>query len=366
MKIPFLEIHKSYLEVKDSIDKSIARVIQSGQYILGDEVESFEKEWARYSEAKYAIGVGSGYSALMLSLLALDIKEGDEIIVPSHTFIATWLAVSASRATIIPVESCNHSYNIKVEEIESKITNKTKAIIAVHLYGQAADINRIQQLAYSYNLYVIHDAAQAHGAKYKNRRLGFYGDISCWSFYPGKNLGAFGDAGAVTTNDFDIYKKIRSLRNYGSSRKYFHEDRGINSRLDPIQAAILRVKLEKLDIWNEKRMACANLYHDKLNPFKIILPSTSASNLHAWHLYVIRVKKRNQIMKSLKEKGVDVLVHYPIPPYKQDAYKDEFNTYSDSSIQISNEVLSLPIGPHLDEYDQIYIIDTLNELIEEL
>ncbi|MDA9707727.1 DegT/DnrJ/EryC1/StrS family aminotransferase [Prochlorococcus sp. AH-736-K21] len=265
MKIQFLNVGSTYSEIKEEIDEAISEVLKSGWYILGKEVEKFEELWSYYCESKYAVGVASGLDSLILSLRALDIKEGDEIIVPSNTYIATWLAISAVGAKIIPIEPDENTHNIDVTKIDELINERTKAIIPVHLYGQPTDMNSILNIARKYNLYVVEDAAQAHGATYNNKKIGSHGDIVCWSFYPGKNLGGFGDGGAITTNNYKIAEKIKLLRNYGSSRKYHNELKGVNSRLDPIQAAILRVKLKYLDKWNNKRRILANEYNEKLS-----------------------------------------------------------------------------------------------------
>ena len=265
MKVQFLDVGRTYSEIKEEIDEAISEVLKSGWYILGKEVEKFEELWSSYCESKYAVGVASGLDSLILSLRALDIKEGDEVIVPSNTYIATWLAISAVGAKIIPIEPDENTHNIDVTKIDELINKRTKAIIPVHLYGQPADMNSILKIAKKYNLFVVEDAAQAHGATYNNKKIGSHGDIVCWSFYPGKNLGGFGDGGAITTNNYKIAEKIKLLRNYGSSKKYHNELKGFNSRLDPIQAAILRVKLNYLDKWNEKRRILANEYNKKLS-----------------------------------------------------------------------------------------------------
>jgi dTDP-4-amino-4,6-dideoxygalactose transaminase len=259
VNIPFLDIKASYLKIQEEIDSSIKQVLMSGWYVLGEEVEQFEIEYARYCNVKYCIGLGNGMDAIHLGLLALGVGPGDEVIVPSNTYIATWLAVSQCGAIPVPVEP-NEFFNIDVNKIESAITDRTKVILPVHLYGQSADLDPILLLAKKYHLKVLEDAAQAHGATYKGQKIGKHGDAVAWSFYPGKNLGAFGDAGGVTTNSLEIARKIRMLRNYGSEEKYINQEIGFNSRLDPIQATILRVKLKYLDQWNEHRSNIAKLY----------------------------------------------------------------------------------------------------------
>jgi dTDP-4-amino-4,6-dideoxygalactose transaminase len=260
MRVPFLDLQDAYFELKTDIDASIARVLDSGCYILGEEVENFESEWAQYCEAKHAVGVGNGLDALHLALLALGVGSSDEVIVPSNTYIATWLAVSRCGATPVPVEPDERTFNLDPDRIEAAITPRTKVILPVHLYGQPADLTPILNIARKNGLRVLEDAAQAHGARYKGQRVGAHGDVVAWSFYPGKNLGALGDGGAITTNDSDIADRIRVLRNYGSRVKYVNEVKGFNSRLDPIQAAVLRIKLKVLDEWNERRKAIAIKY----------------------------------------------------------------------------------------------------------
>jgi len=347
MKIPFLDLAASYKEIKLEIDSAIQRVLDSGWYILGPEVDAFENEWASYCGAKHAVGLANGLDALVLALRSLEIGTGDEVIVPSNTYIATWLAVSAVGAKPVPVEPNPKTYNIEPSLIEASITSKTKAILPVHLYGQAADMDPILEIAKKYNLRVVEDAAQAHGAKYKDRKIGAHGDIVCWSFYPGKNLGAMGDGGAITTNDSKIADSIRILRNYGSRIKYVNEIKGVNSRLDPIQAAVLRAKLPYLDEWTKRRKWIAEFYTSELKDTGLILPYAPTWTDPAWHLYVVRTKYRELIQKSLADVGVGTLIHYPIPPHMQSAYSDFGYRKGDLPIAelIHDEVLSLPIGP---------------------
>ena len=352
-KVSFLDLRSINLQIKSEIEDAISRVISSGMYILGAELEKFENEWAKYCETSHAIGVGNGLDALRLSLMALRIGPGDEVIVPSNTYIATWLSITSLGAVPIPVEPDERSFNINPNLITASITEKTKAIMLVHLYGQPADIDSIKAIANKYNLYVIEDAAQAHGAKYKGRKIGGHGDIICWSFYPGKNLGALGDGGAITTNNNQIADQIRVLRNYGSKTKYVHEVKGINSRLDEIQAAVLRIKLRHLDVWNEKRSVIAAAYSKILLDTDIISPYVESWADPAWHLYVIRSKNRNALQKNLEQLNISTLVHYPTPPHMQLAYSNMgFNRNSfPLAHEISNEILSLPIGPHLNDHE---------------
>ena len=347
MKVPFLDLRAAYLELKPEIDKAVSRVLNSGQYIAGEEVEAFECEWADYCEARYAVGVGNGLDALYLALLAMGIGLGDEVIVPSNTYIATWLAVSRCGATPVPVEPVDTTYNIDPERIEAAITPRTKAILPVHLYGQPADLDPILSIAQEYGLRVLEDAAQAHGARYKGKRLGAHADVVAWSFYPGKNLGAFGDGGAVTTNNSEIADRIRVLRNYGSREKYANEVQGYNSRLDPIQAASLRVKLKYLDTWNVRRIKSANDYFTGLSNSDLILPHVSKWADPVWHVYVIRTQQRDKLQQHLQEHGVCTMIHYPIPPHLQLAYVELEYHKGDFPLAecLAAGVLSLPMGP---------------------
>jgi dTDP-4-amino-4,6-dideoxygalactose transaminase len=348
MNVPFLDLRAAYLELKSGIDSAVARVLDSGRYVLGTEVEAFESEFAAYCGADHAIGVANGLDALHLALRAMGIGPGDEVIVPSNTYIATWLAVSQCGATPVPVEPDEITFNIDPALIEPAITPRTKAILPVHLYGQAADLDPIIESARKYGLFVLEDAAQAHGARYKGRRIGAHGDAVAWSFYPGKNLGAMGDGGAVTTTDPKLAERIRILRNYGSRVKYYNELRGYNSRLDPMQAAILRVKLEHLDEWNARRTAIADTYIHELAGCGLILPQTLDAADHVWHLFVIRSSRRDALRESLLKAGIGSLIHYPIPPHRQQAYTDSGYVESDYPVatRMADEVLSLPISPH--------------------
>ncbi len=350
MNIPFLDLGAAYRELKTEIDAAIHRVLDSGWYILGPEVEAFEAEWAAYCEADHAIGLASGLDALILALRALDIGPGDEVIVPSNTYIATWLAVTAVGARPLPVEPDPATHNIDSARIAAAISPATRALLPVHLYGQPADLDPILALARQHGLAVIEDAAQAHGARYKGRRIGAHGDVVCWSFYPGKNLGALGDGGAITTNRADLADRIRVLRNYGSRMKYVNEVQGVNSRLDPIQAAVLRAKLPHLDAWNDRRRIIATAYSDGLNNSGIILPHVPHWAESVWHLYVIGSPDRDGLQRRLSEAGIVTLIHYPIPPHMQAAYAG-LGFASDAfplARALAGEVLSLPIGPHLE------------------
>jgi len=363
MNIPFLDLKAPHDELREDLRVAFERVLDSGWYIHGKEVKNFEQEFATYCEAKCCVGTGNGLDALHLILRAYGISSGDEVIVPSNTYIATWLAASYAGATPIPVEPDASTYNIDPSLIEAAITPRTKAIIAVHLYGQPADMDAINEIAKKYNLKVIEDAAQAHGARYKGKRVGSLGDAAGFSFYPGKNLGAIGDGGAVTTNDQDLSEKVRMLCNYGSHIKYHNEVKGFNSRLDELQAGFLRIKLKKLDDWNVRRKKIATEYISTLSTINFELPYVPEWAEPVWHLFVVRTSHREQLLKKLNEAGIGNMIHYPIPPHLQAAYSDlgyKLGTFPISE-KIHQEVLSLPIGPHitLESVSQVsrFIID---------
>ncbi len=364
MQVPFLDMKAPYLELKNELDAVFQRVMESGWYVLGKEVELFEEEFAEYCGVKHCIGVGNGLDALFLALKAWGIGEGDEVIVPANTYIATWLAVTYTGAKIIPVEPDEHSYNIDPHKIESAITNKTKAIIAVHLYGQPADMPVINGIAKKYNIKVLEDAAQAHGAKCHGKKVGSLGDAAGISMYPGKNLGAFGDAGVVTTNDDETADRVRVLRNYGSKVKYHNDVIGHNSRLDELQAALLRVKLRHLDEWNNRRTLVARAYLSKLvDHKKIFLPYVPEWAEPVWHLFVIRTKQREELRKQLTDNRIGSLIHYPLPPHLSGAYK-EYGWEKDNftiTENMANEVLSLPMGPHITAEQVECVIKYLKE-----
>jgi dTDP-4-amino-4,6-dideoxygalactose transaminase len=359
--IPFLDLGAAYRELRPEIEAAVSRVLESGLYILGPEVEAFEAEWAAYCDAKHAVGLANGLDALNLALRALDIGPGDEVIVPSNTYIATWLAVTFVGATPVPVEPDVATHNIDPARIEAAITSRTRALLPVHLYGQPADMDPILDIARRHGLRVIEDAAQAHGARYKGKRIGAHGDIVCWSFYPGKNLGALGDAGAITTDDTALAERVALLRNYGSSQKYVNEEAGVNSRLDPIQAVVLRVKLGVLDEWTERRRAVATAYTKGLAKSGLIVPHVPEWAEPVWHLYVVRTSDRDALQGRMTKAGIGTLIHYPIPPHMQAAYTnmeilpDAFPLARD----LASEVLSLPMGPQLG-LDQVQ--DIVNEL----
>lgn len=346
--IPFLDLGAAYRELQPQIDAAVARVLASGHYILGPEVDAFESEFAAYCEASHCIGLANGLDALHLALRAMDVGPGDEVIVPSNTYIATWLAVSQCGAMPVPVEPYARTYNIDPALIEAAITPRTKVILPVHLYGQPADMDPILAIARKHGLRVLEDGAQAHGARYKGKRIGGHGDVVTWSFYPGKNLGALGDGGAVTTNDPELADRIRVLRNYGSRVKYVNEVQGYNSRLDPIHAAVLRVKLAHLDEWNARRVAVADMYSQGLQGSGLMLPHVPEWASPAWHLFVVRHPQRNALQQRLSDAGVGTLIHYPIPPHRQAAYADAGFAAEAFPVasRMADEVLSLPMGPH--------------------
>lgn len=360
--VPFLDLKSPYKELRDELDAAYDRVMSSGWYILGEEVEAFEKEYARFVGARHCIGVGNGLEALQLILHAYDIGPGDEVVVPANTYIATWLAVSQVGAVPVPIEPIERTYNIDPARIEPVISSKTKAIMPVHLYGQPADMDPICAIAQAYGLKVVDDAAQAHGARYKGRRVGSLADATGWSFYPGKNLGAFGDAGAVTTNDGDLADRLRRLRNYGARVKYYNDEKGFNSRLDPLQAAFLRVKLARLDEWNERRQKIAMTYLQALSSSTVMLPENPAWADPVWHLFVVRSIQRDCLLDHLAGKEIATLIHYPVPPHLQEAYCEM--GLPDGAFPITEairrEVLSLPIGPHLSFSQAAQVIDAIN------
>ncbi len=359
--VPFNDLHFMHNDIRNQLDSAYAAVIDRSIYILGNECSSFEKEFAAYCGTKHCVGVASGLDAITLLLKAYGIGQGDEIIIPSNTFIATALAVSSTGATPVLVEPDIQSYNIDPNKIEERITTKTKAIIAVHLQGLAADMKSIMHIAKKYQLKVIEDSAQAHGAIYHGTKTGNLGDAAAFSFYPGKNLGALGDGGCITTNDPILAEKVRCLANYGSDYKYHHIYKGVNSRLDELQSAFLRVKLLNLDKWNAYRQHVAQQYLNGIINPNIILPlGSTASHSHTYHVFAIRSKKRDQLESYLKALNIETVKHYPIPIHKQLAYS-ELNNYSlPIAEEISSTILSIPMFYGISD-DQInYVIEALN------
>ncbi|MEM2995378.1 MAG: DegT/DnrJ/EryC1/StrS family aminotransferase [Candidatus Bathyarchaeia archaeon] len=345
--IPFVDLKREYLEIKGEINEAIQRVIEKGTFILGEEVEKFEEEFSSYIGVKYGVSVNSGSDALFLTLKALGISKGDEVITVSHTFIATADAITRNEAIPVFVDINPETYCIDAEKIEEKITKNTKAILPVHIYGHPADMDPILEVAQAHDLYVIEDACQAHGAEYKGRKAGSIGDAGCFSFYPIKNLGAYGDGGIIVTNNEELATKLRVLRNHGQQQKYHHNLVGVNSRLDEIQAAILRVKLKHLDEWNSRRRENAKLYNELLVDTEITTPAEKNAK-HAYHLYVIRCKERDKLQQHLLKNEVQTLMHYPIPVHKQRAYSNFSLSYNlPVTEKICKEILSLPMFPQL-------------------
>jgi dTDP-4-amino-4,6-dideoxygalactose transaminase len=345
--IPFLDIKSVNNRFRKELHAALDRVLDSGWFVLGKEVEAFEKEFAGYCQVQYCMGVGNGLEALHLVLQAWGVGPGDEVIVPSNTFIATWLAVSQVGATPVAVEPDPATYNIDPLQIEAAITPRTKAIIPVHLYGQPADMDAVMSIAKKHGLKVLEDAAQAHGARYRGKRVGGLGHAAAFSFYPGKNLGALGDGGAITTDDVQLADKIKSLRNYGSAVKYQHDEKGFNSRLDELQAAFLRVKLAVLDEDNASRRTIASAYLKGLKDCSLILPQVPSWAEPVWHLFVVRSPKRDQLRERLLGLGMETLLHYPMPPHAQPAYG--LSKSYPVAEELSREVLSLPLTPHMPE-----------------
>lgn len=360
--ISFLDLKRLNSPYELEIRQAIDRVINSGRYILGNECELFEKEFSSYCHVNYCIGVANGLDALTLILKGFDIGLGDEVIVPSNTFIATWLAVSLTGARPVPVEPDFNTFNLNPNLIEQAITSNTKAIIPVHLYGQIADMEPILKIAKKYNLKVIEDAAQAHGARYKGCIAGSLGDAAGFSFYPGKNLGALGDAGAITTNDEQLAAKIRMLRNYGSTVKYYHELAGVNSRLDEIQAAILRIKLRYLDSENAARKKIAKIYFNALENINVKLPFVSSDSEPVWHLMVILSEYRKSLQTALKKANIETLIHYPIACHLQGAYSSFNWPKLPIAEAISNQALSLPLASYMNEEEVFKITDIIREI----
>lgn len=359
--VPFLDLQSVNAAHRDSLRNAFDRVLESGWYIMGQELKAFEQEFADYCGARYCVGVGNGLEAMHLVLRAWGIGPGDEVIVPSNTYIATWLAVSYSGASPVPVEPDPETYNLDPRGVAAAITSRTKAIIAVHLYGQTADMDPICNIGRQRGLKILEDAAQAHGAKYLGRRAGSLGDAAAFSFYPGKNLGALGDGGGVTTNDAALAEKVRVLRNYGSERKYHNEVRGFNSRLDELQAALLRVKLPHLDKENESRRRIAARYTDAFRGLPLKSPVVPQWAEPIWHLYVVRAAERGRLADALQQSGIGTLVHYPVPPHMQPAYRD--HKFEEGAFPIAkamaDEVLSLPIWPGMPDNLQQSVIEAV-------
>lgn len=359
--IKFLDLKKINNRYREEIDSRIKKILDKGWYLQGEENENFTKNFANFCGTKFALGVANGLDALNLIIKAYGFGNGDEIIVPANTYIATILAISENGCIPILVEPDIKTYNINPDSIEEKITSKTKAIMVVHLYGQAVQMEKIWKIAKKYNLKIIEDSAQAHGAIYQENRTGNLGDASGFSFYPGKNLGCMGDGGAVTTNDDELFNKIKAIANYGSDRKYHHIYKGVNSRLDEIQAAVLDIKLKHLDSDNNKRREISKYYRENIKNSKIILPETYDEKSHVWHIFAVRTQNRDEFQKYLTEKGIQTIIHYPTPPHKQGAYKEWNNLSFPITEEIHNTILSLPISPVMTDSEIEKVVEVVNE-----
>lgn len=342
-RIPFLDLEAAYLEQQTDLDAAYARVMRSGRWILGKELVNFETEFAPICGTRHCIGVGNGLDALFLALEALGVGVGDEVVVPAHTFVATWIAILRCRATPVPVEPTSHPYLALGDDLLAAVTPRTRAIMPVHLYGEVVDLGVLGSECRSRGIHIVEDAAQTHGV-----RLGNQGDATCYSFYPGKNLGGFGDGGAIVTNDSALAEKLRAIRNYGSIERYRHNLPGINSRLDELQAAFLRVKLSRLDDYNGRRAAAAAVYSQELRGVgDLQLPTDPGPGRHTWHLYVVQTAHRDALQEHLAQRGCETLVHYPTPIYRMLPYIGFGPTESTATDRLSARILSLPIGPHL-------------------
>jgi len=360
-EVLFFDFKRQYDFIKKHVDEAIHRVLSSGWFILGKEVESFEQRFSEYCSCSFGIGVGSGTEALQVSLLACGVVQGDEVITVANAGVPTVAAITLTGATPVFVDIDSKSYNVDASQIERKITKNTKVVIPVHLYGQCADMDPIMTIAKKYNLKVIEDACQSHGALYKGRKSGSIGDIGCFSFYPTKNLGAYGDGGMVVTNNIELATKLRLLRNYGQTQRYKHEIKGLNSRLDEIQAAILNVKLKYLDNWNSRRIEIAEIYNKQIKNEIIIKPGIVEYGTHVYHLYIIACKYRDKLQEYLNKSGIQTLIHYPTPVYLQKAYKElGFNNSCQITEDYSNMILSIPLYPEMNEDEINYICEVLN------
>lgn len=369
MNVPFLDLGQTYQAIQPEVEEAILSSLRSGQYIGGPGVELFEAQFANYVGAAFCTGVANGLDALHLALRAMNVGSGDQVIVPSHTYIATWLAVTQCGATPVPVECTPETFSLDPGRVEAAITPRTRAVIAVHLYGHPADLDPILFICRNHNLRLLEDAAQAHGARYKGARIGTHGDAVAWSFYPGKNLGALGDAGAVTTRHADLAQSLQSLRNYGSRIKYINEVAGFNSRLDPVQAAALSVKLRHLDTWNARRRQIAEYYLSRFDRYpKIVLPITADWGEHVWHLFVVRHRQRDELAAALTSDGVNTLIHYPVPPHLQGAYASMGLKQGSFPIaeMLAREVLSLPLSPMLSDGEVEYVVEVMDKHLRRL
>ena len=369
MKIPFLNLSNAHHLIKDELEGTFSKVLTESWFVLGKELEAFEKEYANFNDVQYCIGVSNGLDALHLALRALGISKGDEVLLPSNTYIATVLAVSYVGATPVLVEPRINTYNINPDLIENAITPNTKVIMPVHLYGQACEMEAIRHIADKYGLFIIEDNAQSQGATYNGRITGSWGEVNGTSFYPGKNLGALGDAGAITTNNIEIDRKLRMLRNYGSEKKYYNEVIGYNMRLDELQAAFLRVKLKRLNEWTGERRQIASWYNERLKGIgDLILPEVANFSTHVYHLFVVRTQFRDDLQKYLNNNGIGTLIHYPIPPHLQEAYKHLNFKYSDFPIaeKIAQTSLSLPLWPGITFAEVEFVCCTIKKYFDSL
>ncbi len=365
MEVHFVDLKAQYRSIKDEIDSAIEDVIKSAAFIGGRYVNNFEEEFAEYCKSNHCVGVGNGTDALYIALRSLGIGSGDEVITVANSFIATSEAITMTGARVVFVDCCPDTYNIDCSRVIGAINPRTKAIIPVHLYGQPADMNELKKIAQKYNLFIIEDAAQAHGAEYEGSRVGTLGDVACFSFFPGKNLGAYGDGGAIVTNDESLAKKCRMIANHGRLKKYNHEFEGVNSRLDGLQAAILSVKLRYLDEWTNNRRNNAEFYKRKLNGPDIITPFVANNVKHVYHLFVIQVLNRDKVQKYLQDKGVATGIHYPIPLPSLMAYRYLGYSKGDfpNATELAGKILSLPMFPELEEEKIEYVCNELKHII---
>jgi dTDP-4-amino-4,6-dideoxygalactose transaminase len=364
MSIPFIDFSEQYKLIKDEVHTGMEKIFQKGDYILGEAAKGFEQGFAGYCGAKYGVGVNSGTDALYLAIAALDIKEGDEVILPTFTFIATALCVSYAGATPVFVDVENDTYNIDPKAFERAVTKRTKAVIPVHIYGQPANMAEISRISHKHNIKIIEDAAQAHGASFDGKRVGSLGNVACFSFYPTKSLGAFGDAGMIVTSDPFINERALMLRDYGRQGRYEHKIKGYNSRLDTIQAVVLSAKLKHLDQWNKMRAEAAGHYNEILkNVAGVVTPVLKSDRTHVYQTYAVRVKNRDKVMETLKGKGVSSLIHYPIPLHLQEAYKELNYKKGDFPVseKLADEVLSLPMFPHITKAQIESVCQSLKE-----
>jgi len=366
MEVQFVDFSEQYKIIKDEIEPGLKKVFETGNFILGQEEKDFERDFAKYCETKYAVGVNSGTDALYLALAALDIKDGDEVILPPYTFIATALCISYGGAKPVFVDIEPETYNLDPKKLKAAITPRTKAIIVVHIYGQAANMDEILAIAKEHKLKVVEDCAQAHGARYKGKRVGSMGDVSCFSFYPTKALGAFGDGGMILTSDEKIYNNSMMLRDYGRVGRYEHKIKGYNSRLDTVQAVVLSAKLKRLDQWNEMRAKMAQVYREELKDIKtIVTPASQSDRTHVYQTFAVRLQNRDKVAEGLKEKKIGVLIHYPIPVHLQEAYKELGHKMGDFPVseKVASEILSLPMFPHINKEQIRYVCDSLKALV---